>query len=140
MSSTDAAGEIFIILMCLYIIGIFALFIFLIVKAREANKQLEIKIFQIMKEIPPHKQLAFSSQYYSVRKNSVMALILNFFLGGIGIHKFYLGDTGTGVLYLLFSWTSIPSIASFIDLFFITKKANEKNLASAQEIAFAIIP
>ncbi|MFC4476997.1 TM2 domain-containing protein [Flavobacterium chungangensis] len=43
-------------------------------------------------------------------KSRVTALILTFFLGGIGIHKFYLGQSVQGIFYFLFCWTFIPSI------------------------------
>jgi len=36
-------------------------------------------------------------------------------LGGLGAHKFYLGQAGWGVLYLLFCWTFIPSFIAFIE-------------------------
>ena len=49
-------------------------------------------------------------------KSKVTAIILCFFLGGIGVHKFYLNQSGKGVLYLLFSWTFIPCFLSLIDL------------------------
>lgn len=39
--------------------------------------------------------------------------LLAWFLGGIGVHKFYAGYTSRGVLYLLFCWTFIPSILAF---------------------------
>ena len=48
-------------------------------------------------------------------KNKLLAGILGIFLGGFGIHKFYMGKIGTGILYLLFSWTSIPTIIGFIE-------------------------
>jgi len=32
-----------------------------------------------------------------------------------GLHKFYLGQPGWGILYLLLSWTPIPKIASIIE-------------------------
>lgn len=48
-------------------------------------------------------------------KSKVAAGILAIFLGGLGIHKFYLGKTGTGIVYLLFCWTWIPEIIGFIE-------------------------
>jgi TM2 domain-containing membrane protein YozV len=33
-------------------------------------------------------------------KSKVVALILCIFLGGLGIHRFYVGKVGTGILYL----------------------------------------
>ena len=34
-------------------------------------------------------------------KNKTVALLLCFFLGFLGVHRFYVGKTGTGILYLL---------------------------------------
>jgi TM2 domain-containing membrane protein YozV len=48
-------------------------------------------------------------------KNKYTAAILAFFLGGIGIHRFYLGQAGMGIAYLLFCWTFIPSLIAFFD-------------------------
>ncbi len=49
-------------------------------------------------------------------KNRVAAAAIAFFLGGIGGHKFYLGKIGQGVLYLVFCWTLIPALISFIEM------------------------
>ena len=48
-------------------------------------------------------------------KNKFTAAVLAFFLGGIGVHRFYLGQAGSGIAYLLFCWTSIPFFIAFID-------------------------
>ena len=48
-------------------------------------------------------------------KNRTTAALLAFFLGGIGVHKFYLGRTAAGVLYLIFCWTAIPAIIAFVE-------------------------
>ena len=48
-------------------------------------------------------------------KDKTVAGILAFFLGAFGVHKFYLGQTGTGILYLLFCWVPIVWILAFID-------------------------
>ena len=49
------------------------------------------------------------------QKSRVTAVLLAFFLGGIGAHKFYLGRVGQGILYLLFCWTFIPAIIAFVE-------------------------
>jgi TM2 domain-containing membrane protein YozV len=49
------------------------------------------------------------------RKSKGLAVALAFVLGGFGIHKFYLGQPGWGLLYLLFCWTFIPAIAGLIE-------------------------
>lgn len=48
-------------------------------------------------------------------KNKIVAALLAIFLGGIGIHKFYLGRVGWGIVYLLFSWTGIPMVLGWIE-------------------------
>ena len=48
-------------------------------------------------------------------RNRVTAALFAFFLGGLGAHKFYLGQPGLGVLYLIFCWTFIPAIVAFIE-------------------------
>ena len=34
-------------------------------------------------------------------KKRTTAILLCFFLGGLGVHRFYLGETGKGILYIL---------------------------------------
>ena len=48
-------------------------------------------------------------------KDRTVAVVLAFFIGGFGGHKFYLGNNVAGVLYLIFSWTLIPSLIAFFD-------------------------
>lgn len=48
-------------------------------------------------------------------KSKGTAVVLAFFLGGLGVHKFYLNKPGQGVLYLLFCWTLIPAIIALIE-------------------------
>lgn len=73
-------------------------------------------------------------------KNKVTAGILAIFFGWLGVHRFYLGQIGRGVLYLLFSFTMIPLLIGFIDgIVFLTqdketfdKKYNPGEWALAQ--------
>ena len=48
-------------------------------------------------------------------KSKVVAGMLGIFLGGLGIHKFYMGKIGMGILYLVFCWTYVPAIIGFIE-------------------------
>jgi|SRR5690606_15079131 len=49
------------------------------------------------------------------QKSKIAAALLAFFLGGVGVHKFYLGRVGWGIVYLLFCWTLIPAIIAFVE-------------------------
>jgi len=61
-------------------------------------------------------------------------LLLTFFLGGIGGHKFYLGKYWQGALYLLFFWTYIPGLAALVEFivyaFTSEERLNEKYTAA----------
>jgi len=48
-------------------------------------------------------------------RSRIAAALFAIFLGGLGLHKFYLGQAGLGVLYLVFFWTSIPAIIGLIE-------------------------
>ena len=56
-------------------------------------------------------------------KSQLVALILSFFLGGLGIHRFYLGYVGIGILELLtFGVFGILSLIDFIRIIIGTLK------------------
>ena len=50
----------------------------------------------------------------------IPAGLLALLLGGVGVHKFCLGQWGQGLAYLLFSWTFIPALIALVEaiLFF----------------------
>jgi TM2 domain-containing membrane protein YozV len=56
----------------------------------------------------------------------VLTAILAILLGSFGVHKFYLGDTGLGILYLCFSWTGIPAIVGIIEGVIYLSKSDEE--------------
>lgn len=60
-------------------------------------------------------QSAAQPVYQRPPKDRVTAILLAIFLGGLGVHKFYLGQAGLGILYLLFCWTFIPALIALIE-------------------------
>lgn len=48
-------------------------------------------------------------------KSKTVAGWLGILVGGLGIHKFYMGHNWMGVLYLVFFWTYVPAIVGFIE-------------------------
>ncbi len=48
-------------------------------------------------------------------KSRVSAALFALLLGSFGAHKFYMGQTGLGIFYLLFFWTAIPGIIGLIE-------------------------
>jgi len=80
---------------------------------------------------PPVQQYQASPNYTTTgipvsRKNKTTAGLLAIFLGGLGVHKFYLGKTGLGILYLLFCWTYIPAIIGLIEGIIYLSASDEK--------------
>ncbi|HEV8435657.1 MAG TPA: NINE protein [Thermoanaerobaculia bacterium] len=66
-------------------------------------------------EICPKCGVRQRTPVFATARNRTSAALLAFFLGGLGAHRFYLGQGGLGVLYLLFCWTFVPAIAGVIE-------------------------
>ena len=47
-------------------------------------------------------------------RNRLIAALLALFLGGIGIHHFYLGNTTYGIISIIFCWSGIPYIIGIV--------------------------
>ena len=71
------------------------------------------KLINIKAEICPHcgvRQTSTENKY-----DRRTAILLAIFLGGLGVHRFYLGNTIIGLLYFLLSWTFIPLFVSWVE-------------------------
>lgn len=66
-------------------------------------------------------------------KDPTVLLILSLLVGGFGVDRFMLGDTGMGVLKLL--TCGCCGILTIIDWFTIMQKAKQYNLAKLSQIA-----
>ena len=80
----------------------------------------------------------FYARYQAVRKDEIVGVLLALLLGTFGVHHFYLGRKGLGILYLCFFWTGIPSIVSFVECFFMPGRVREFNMMQAAMIAAAV--
>lgn len=75
----------------------------------------DFSVFEDRRAQQPQPQPAYNNHGNKRAVNKVGYALFAFFLGGLGIHKFYSGKPVQGVFYLLFSWTWIPSIIAFIE-------------------------
>lgn len=58
-------------------------------------------------------------------KSKGVAALLAFFFGGLGVHRFYLGQWW-GVFYLLFCWTFIPQVVAIVEMIVFLCTSEEK--------------
>jgi TM2 domain-containing membrane protein YozV len=86
-----------------------------------------------------HQRAWFYAEYERARKDEVIGVLLAIFLGGLGIHHFYLRRDGLGILYLVFSWTGIPMVIAWIEAFFMPARVRQYNAAQAMLISSQIL-
>ena len=94
-------------------------------------KELEIREKEMQHQNNQPVQQTVHQHYYvpsgsnepiSYPKSKTTAGLLGIFLGALGAHKFYLGKTGMGILYLVFCWTYIPGIIGLVEgIIYLTK-------------------
>lgn len=92
----------------------------------------------LQRDMTDSQRMMFQSEMNKVRKNRTTALLLTLLLGGIGAHRYYMGQIGLGIVYTLFVWTFIPGIVALVELFFIMKRVDHYNERLAQEIALKV--
>jgi TM2 domain-containing membrane protein YozV len=65
---------------------------------------------------PPSSDVARLMQYDAAKKSAGIAYLLWFFLGGLGVHRFYLGQTGSGIAMAIIFVLSVVTSAIGIGL------------------------
>ncbi|WP_263355896.1 TM2 domain-containing protein [Acidicapsa ligni] len=86
----------------------------------------------------PSPQQVFQMQFESVRRDEVVGVLLAIFLGCFGIHHFYVGRVGLGILYCCFCWTGIPALLGLVECFFMPGRVRAYNAQQAAGIAAAL--
>lgn len=82
-----------------------------------------------MQQMPPQQNFAPNrppQRIYPDVKSKTTAMVLAILLGGFGAHKFYLRDSGMGVLYILFCWTYIPGIIALIEFIVLATMSDQE--------------
>ncbi|KIX90150.1 hypothetical protein TP70_09180 [Staphylococcus microti] len=50
-----------------------------------------------------------------MKVNKMTYAFFAIFLGGLGVHKFYIHKKGLGFLHLMFCWTGIPGVIGLFE-------------------------
>ena len=79
------------------------------------SNSIDTNIAYLMRDLSSSEKIMFMNEYNSNKKTVTNGVLLALFLGGLGVHKFWLGNIGMGILYVLFCWTFIPSFVALID-------------------------
>ena len=48
-------------------------------------------------------------------KSRITAAVLALLVGGLGVHKFYMGKVWPGVVYVLLCWTYVPAVVALVE-------------------------
>lgn len=86
-----------------------------------------------MQGLTDSQRMLFLSEFNARRKDGTTGLLLALFLGGFGAHRFYLGQTGLGIIYLLFCFVSW--MVALVEVFLMKGRVERYNADVAMEVA-----
>ena len=92
-------------------------------------------LLQYMNNLPEHRRLEFQMAYQGRKKERTTALVLSLVFGGLGIDRFYLGQTSLGVLKLLTAGGC--GVWAVIDWFMIMGAADAQNMNALMQLGNA---
>ena len=108
------------------------------------QQKIEMYLFSIKKYIPEKNMVYLRDRLLDVdeskltylssieMKDPTTLLLISLFLGGFGVDRFMLEETGMGVLKLLTG--GVCGILSIIDLFTVQQKTKELNFKRIQDV------
>ena len=130
-------GVVGLFIIILPVVAVLCL-IFLFHKSKQANEESD-RVFEAnLTRLSDGSKASYVLTYNARKKSAVVALLLAIFLGGIGGHKFYLGNLILGILYLVFCWTGIPSIVALVEAFTVADTVRTINKISADEFMIIV--
>lgn len=96
-----------------------------------SSTSIDMNVAYLMKELSSTEKIMFQNEYSANKKSVTTGVLLALFVGGLGVHKFWLGSTGLGILYLVFFWSFIPAFAAIIDACLMGNTVKNYNLKVA---------
>lgn len=72
----------------------------------ETSNGRALRIYHVPGTVAP-RPMAQTQRSHRGRKDKIAAVLFAFFLGTLGIHRFYLGRTGSGIVMLLLTCTVV---------------------------------
>ena len=102
-------------------------------RPKEVEERPHEIVDSIRESLDEGSRRVFDADYKWVEKNPTVGVLLALFLGGVGVHRYYLRDW-TGLLYLVFAWTFIPILVALVEAFDMPRRVREYNQAQAEAI------
>lgn len=107
-----------------------------------AYAELQATEQMVLAGMTPQQQTLYFAEMRRSHKQTEAAFILCLLLGGIGAHRFYLGQWALGLVYVALCWTFLPLLSSLIELFVISGEVDRVNaqmvLTVAQRVRMAV--
>ena len=107
-------------------------------RRRAGVNSMGLEEMTLMKGMTDAQKMMFESRMSSERKSTTVGAVLAFFLGGVGAHRFYLGQIGLGILYAVFVWTFVPAVVALVETFMMPSRVRQHNWRKATEVAAAV--
>ncbi len=82
-------------------------------------------------ELTTDQRLMFDNEYEKKKKSKLAAYLLWFFLGFLGVHKFYLKKVGMGIVYIFTG--GLFFIGWIIDVFIMSSQIDKANEVVAKD-------
>lgn len=93
----------------------------------------------VLPAMTDQQRATFYAYYPAVQRDELTGVLLAVVLGSLGAHHFYLRRPVLGVLYLLFSWTSIPFFLGLIEAFLMPARVRRFNAEQAALLAMTVV-
>jgi TM2 domain-containing membrane protein YozV len=83
------------------------------------------------------QRMLFDAEVSRSIKDTTTGVLFAAFLGGLGVHRFYLNDLW-GIAYLVLCWTFVPAILALLEAFMMPARIDHYNRQQVYLIATRI--